>query len=71
MNVDLTIALTQNPGTQYARFGLVDSYMGKICSISCTLESYTILCLLQDNFVLHYEMVEKRPVLPSTSPNLR
>jgi len=46
-------------------------YWKKICGISCTLESYIILCLLQDNFVLHYELVEKRPALPSIAQNVR
>jgi CCR4-NOT transcription complex subunit 2 len=27
--------------------------------------------LLQDNFVLHYELVEKRPALPSVAQNVR
>jgi len=30
-----------------------------------------ILSFLQDNFVLHYELVEKRPALPSVAQNVR
>jgi hypothetical protein len=72
MNVDLTFALTQRSGIQSVRFGPVDLYTGKKnVAISCTLESYIILCLLQDNFVLHYELVEKRPALPSIAQNVR
>lgn len=36
-----------------------------------TWKFHLIICLLQDNFVLHYELVEKRPALPSATQNVR
>jgi CCR4-NOT transcription complex subunit 2 len=52
---------------------LSESNLPFFCSLISILaeEMYLMFFCLQDNFVLHYEAVEKRPVLPSAAQNLR
>ena len=71
MNVGLMVSLTHRFGRQSVRFGHVDLYWSNMQHLQYTSKLQFILSFLQDNFVLHYELVEKRPALPSVAQNVR
>lgn len=65
----LLFALIQTNGRQYARFAISISCFKteKTSSFTWSVSEFKLFkwtLQIQDNFVLHYEMLEKRPALP-------
>ena len=71
MNVGLMVSLIHRFGRQSVRFGHVDLYWNDMQHLQYISKLQFILSLLQDNFVLHYELVAKRSALPSVAQNVR
>jgi hypothetical protein len=71
MNGVLTAALIQTIGRQSVRFGHVNLYCDCVASLMLYRKMIRVRGLLQDNFVLHYDLVEKKPSLPSAYQIIR